>query len=87
MRSILKALGLTIWGLIAIALLAMFVFVGYEAAIRHRAASDALVDESTSSDRSERGQLGPSGGMASSSPTSRTSDILRASVPPPPRLR
>jgi hypothetical protein len=82
-RSILKALGLTIWGLIAIGLLAIFVFVGYEAAIRHRASSVALVDESTSSDRSERGQLGPSGDIASSSPTSRTNDISHASAPLP----
>jgi hypothetical protein len=82
-RSILKALGLTIWGLVAIGLLAMFVFVGYEAAIRHRASSDVLVDESTSSDRFERGQLGPSGGIASTSPTSQTKHISDASAPTP----
>jgi hypothetical protein len=81
-RSILKALGLTIWGLIAIGLLAIFVFVGYEAAIRHRASSGTLVDESTSNDRSELGQLGRSGSIASSAPTSRTNDIPHASVPP-----
>ena len=82
MGSILKALGLTIWGLVAIGLLAIFVFVGYEAAIRHRPSSGTLVDESTSNDRSsESGQLGP-GGIASSAPTSRTNDIPHDSVPP-----
>lgn len=78
-RSILKALGLTIWGFIAIGLLALFMFVGYEAAIRHRA---SLVDESTSNERSERGPLGPSFGIASSAPTSRTNDALNVSVLP-----
>jgi hypothetical protein len=32
MGSMLKALGLTIWGLIAFGLLVVFIFVGYEAA-------------------------------------------------------
>jgi hypothetical protein len=32
MGSLLKALGLTIWGLIAVGLLAIFIFVGYQAA-------------------------------------------------------
>ena len=82
MSSILKALGLTIWGLIAIGLLATFVFVGYEAAIRHRASSGTMADEGTSIDRSEPGKLGPSGGIATSAPVSRTNDIPHASVPP-----
>ena len=82
MSSILKALGLTIWGLIAIGLLATFVFVGYEAAIRHRASSGTMADEGTSIDRSEPGKLGPSGGIASSAPASRTNDKLHASVRP-----
>jgi hypothetical protein len=81
-RALLKALGLTIWGLIAIGLLSIFVFVGYEAAIKLRAVSGTLVDDSSSRDPSERGQLGPSG-TATSSPTSRTNDTLNASVPLP----
>lgn len=80
MRSILKALGLTIWGLVAIGLLAIFVFVGYEAAIMHRASSGTLVDEITSIDRFESSQLGLPGGTASSTPTSRTSAIPHASA-------
>lgn len=36
MRSLLKALGLTIWGLIAFGLIAIFIFVGYQAALRFR---------------------------------------------------
>jgi tetratricopeptide (TPR) repeat protein len=42
--SILKALGLTIWGLIGIGLLAIFMIVGYEAALKHRASSDSTVN-------------------------------------------
>lgn len=79
MSSILKALGLTIWGLIAVGLLATFVFVGYEAAIRHRASSGTMADEDSTIDRSEPG---PSGGIASSAPASRTNDIPHASMPP-----
>jgi tetratricopeptide (TPR) repeat protein len=33
---LLKALGVTIWGLIALGLLAVFIFVGYEAALKFR---------------------------------------------------
>ena len=82
MGSILKALGLTIWGLVAIGLLAIFVFVGYEAAIRLSPSSGTLVDESTSNDlSSEPGLAWPPGGIASSAPTSRTNDIPHGSVP------
>jgi hypothetical protein len=35
-RSLLKALGLTIWGLIAFGLIAVFIIVGYQAALRLR---------------------------------------------------
>jgi hypothetical protein len=58
-RAILKALWLTIWGLIAIGLLATFLFVGYQAAIRHRASSGIIADEGTSIDRAEPGKFGP----------------------------
>jgi tetratricopeptide (TPR) repeat protein len=44
--SILKALGLTIWGLIALGLLAVFMFVGFEAALRYRASVNSAVDAS-----------------------------------------
>ena len=46
MGSILKALGLTIWGLIGFGLLAIFIFVGYEAALKYRASSGSIVNES-----------------------------------------
>lgn len=36
MGPLLKALGLTIWGLVALGLLAVFIFVGYEAALKFR---------------------------------------------------
>jgi tetratricopeptide (TPR) repeat protein len=34
LRTLIKALGLTVWGLIAFGLLILFVFVGYQAALR-----------------------------------------------------
>jgi tetratricopeptide (TPR) repeat protein len=40
----LKALGLTIWGLIALGLLAIFIFVGYEVALKYRAAGEPTAD-------------------------------------------
>ena len=48
--SLLKALGLTIWGLIAFGLLALFIFVGYEAALKYRS-SEATPEKTTSSVR------------------------------------
>jgi len=77
----LKALGATIWGLIAIGLLAIFMFVGYEAAIRYRASSGTLPDESSTNNRSAPGQLGPSGGTTAANPTGRINDSPRASIP------
>ena len=77
----LKALGLTIWGLIAFGLLAIFIFVGYEAALRYRASSGSMVDESTTNDQSKHGQLGPSG-IGSSAPAERTHDVPNGSAPP-----
>ena len=44
MGSILKAMGLTIWGLITLGLLAIFIFVGYQAAMRHRTSIVCVVD-------------------------------------------
>jgi tetratricopeptide (TPR) repeat protein len=79
----LKALGLTIWGLIALGLLAIFIFVGYEVALKNRAASGSMVDESTTNDRSRRGQLSPSGNIGSSAPTEPTHDVASGSAAPP----
>lgn len=78
MESILKALGLTIWGLIAIGLMAIFIFVGYEASIRFRASSGALVNESTTNDQSKHGPPDSAGDTASSA---ATHDLPRGSVP------
>ena len=44
MGSLLKALGLTIWGLIAFGLLAIFIFVGYQAALKFRGSSTPVAD-------------------------------------------
>jgi tetratricopeptide (TPR) repeat protein len=80
--SMLKALGLTIWGLIAFGLLAIFIFVGYEAALRYRASSGSIVDESATNDQSKHRQLGPSGRIGSSAPAERTHDVPNGSAPP-----
>lgn len=44
MGPLLKALGLTIWGLVALGLLAVFIFVGYEAAVKFRSPTAPLAD-------------------------------------------
>lgn len=77
MGSILKGLGLTIWGLIAFGLLAISTFVGYEAALRHRASSGPIADESTTNDQSKHGQPPPNG-IGSSFPRN---DVPNGSVP------
>lgn len=47
MRSMLKALGLTIWGLVALGLLAIFMFVGYELARKYRATNDSAAESAS----------------------------------------
>ena len=44
MGLLLKALGITIWGLIAVGLLAIFIFVGYQAALKVRSHSTSVAD-------------------------------------------
>jgi tetratricopeptide (TPR) repeat protein len=71
--SLLKALGLTIWGLIGFGLLVIFLFVGYEAALRYRASSGSIVNESATNGPAKSSQLGPSGVEAAAS-ADRTHD-------------
>jgi tetratricopeptide (TPR) repeat protein len=68
MGSMLKALGLTIWGLIAFGLLVVFIFVGYEAALKYRAPSGSAVDASTASPQSTEVLRGPSVGTETVKP-------------------
>ena len=42
MRSILKALGLTIWGAIAILLSVVFIIVAFQVAMKYRASRSAF---------------------------------------------
>jgi tetratricopeptide (TPR) repeat protein len=72
--SILKALGLTIWGLIGFGLLAIFLFVGYEAAVKYRASSASMVNEATN-DQTKQSQPGPSGGIGAIASENRTHDV------------
>ena len=62
MRSILKALGLTIWGLIAFGLVAIFIFVGYEIALKYRATSGSVDTERAASNQGRLSLPGPSVG-------------------------
>jgi len=80
--SILKALGLTIWGLIGFGLLAIFIFVGYEAALKYRASSGSMVNESATNDQPKESQLGPSGGIGAIASAGRTHDVPIAPAPP-----
>jgi tetratricopeptide (TPR) repeat protein len=80
--SILKALGLTIWGLIGFGLLAIFLFVGYEAALKHRASSSSTVNESATNDQLKQSQLGPSGGIGPIASADRTHDVAISPAAP-----
>jgi hypothetical protein len=80
--SILKALGLTIWGLIGFGLLATFIFVGYEAALKYRASSGSMVNESATNDQTKQLQLGPSGGIGAIASADRTHVVPIAPAPP-----
>jgi tetratricopeptide (TPR) repeat protein len=51
--AMLKALGLTMWGLIAFGLLIVFFFVGYQAALKYRPSSAPVVDASSPSPKIE----------------------------------
>ena len=75
MGSILKALGLTIWGLIGFGLLAIFLFVGYEAALKYRASSGSVANESATNEQTKPSQLGPSGGSEATASTDRTHNV------------
>jgi tetratricopeptide (TPR) repeat protein len=44
LSAVLKAMGLTLWGLIAFGLLTVFLFVGYQAAIRLRSPNHPVAD-------------------------------------------
>jgi tetratricopeptide (TPR) repeat protein len=73
--SILKGLGLTIWGLIGFGLLAIFIFVGYEAALRYRASSGSMVNENAAHDPLKQSQFGPAGGTGAVAPADLTHDV------------
>jgi hypothetical protein len=73
--SILKALGLTIWGLIGFGLLAIFIFVGYEGALKYRASSGSIVNENATNDQLKQSQVGPSGSVGAIAPADRTHDV------------
>jgi tetratricopeptide (TPR) repeat protein len=80
--SILKALGLTIWGLIGLGLLAIFIFVGYEAALKYRASSGSVVNENATNDQLKQSQVGSSGGIGAMAPADRTHDVPNTPAPP-----
>jgi tetratricopeptide (TPR) repeat protein len=65
-RSILKALGLTIWGLVAFGLVAIFIFVGYEVALKYRATSSSVDTAKAANNQGRLSLSGPSVGPADS---------------------
>jgi tetratricopeptide (TPR) repeat protein len=73
--SILKALGLTIWGLIGFGLLAIFIFVGYEAALRYRASSGSMFNEDATLDPLKQSQFGPPVGTGTKAPADLTHHV------------
>jgi tetratricopeptide (TPR) repeat protein len=79
--SILKALGLTIWGLIGFGLLAIFIFVGYEAALKYRASSGSMVNQNAPNDQLKQSQFGPTDGTGAIAPADRTHDVPIAPAP------
>ena len=80
MGSILKALGLTIWGLIGFGLLAIFIFVGYEVALKYRASSSSM--ENATNGQLKQSHLGPSGGNSAIAQADRTHDVPISPAPP-----
>jgi len=68
---VLKALGLTIWGLIGLGLLALFVVVGYQAALKFRSPGIPVADRQSKNDES-------SGSVAFMRPGS---DTVKATTP------
>ena len=82
MGSILKALGLTIWGLIGFGLLAIFMFVGYEAALRYRASRSSAVNESATNKQPKQSQPGPPVGIGAIASKDRTHDIPNSPAAP-----
>lgn len=77
----LKALGLTMWGLIAFGLLIVFMFVGYEAALKYRSSSGPMVDANSASPKREA-QPGPAGGTQTTAPSAPLSVAPDVSSPP-----
>lgn len=67
MYSILKGLGLTIWGLIALGLMVIFIVVGYQAVLKHRLAFAAPEDEKAADNRGAPSLPSPAPGSAESS--------------------
>jgi tetratricopeptide (TPR) repeat protein len=74
--SILKALGLTIWGLIALGLLAVFMFVGFEAALRHRASIGSAVDASMANAQGGEERSVPAVGVESATTSASSSSLM-----------
>jgi tetratricopeptide (TPR) repeat protein len=79
-RSILKALGLTIWGLIAFGLVAIFIFVGYEVALKYRATSDSVDTEKEANNQASSSLSGPS--VEPTDSTGGTTDVPHISALP-----
>jgi hypothetical protein len=79
--AMLKALGLTMWGLIAFGLLIVFFFVGYQAALKYRLSSAPVVDASLPSPKIEA-QPSTIGGTQTVAPSAPLPVAPDVSAPP-----
>jgi hypothetical protein len=77
----LKALGLTMWGVIAFGLLIVFIFVGYQAALKYHPSSAPVVDASAPSPTMEA-QPSPAGGTQTVAPSAPLPGAPDLSSPP-----
>jgi tetratricopeptide (TPR) repeat protein len=66
--SILKALGLTIWGLIGFGLLVVFIFVGYQAALKFSSSGGWAVDSGAAVRQSNAKSMAPSSSTVAAAP-------------------
>jgi tetratricopeptide (TPR) repeat protein len=79
--AMLKALGLTMWGLIAFGLLVVFIFVGYQAAPKYHPSSAPVVDASSPIPKIEA-QPGSAGGTQTTAPSAPLPAAPNVSSPP-----
>jgi tetratricopeptide (TPR) repeat protein len=69
------------WGLIGFGLLGIFIFVGYEVALRYRAPSVSMINENATRDPLKQSPFGSAGGTGAIAPADLTHDVPFAPRP------